>query len=147
MLDPQGTNFGDIHVPYGGRVAIASQAMQNDNDVYPNANHWDAFHFSAPYEDPETGAEVKNQSVVNPSNEFLTFGIGRHACPGRFFATSVIKMLPGVIVLHYDVEPLKERPATVYLLERNLPSKNGMLRVRRRRDSWVKDVDRWQFEG
>lgn len=42
-----------------------------------------------------------NQMVtVSPSA--LTFGYGRHACPGRFFAANEIKMIIGRAILDYD---------------------------------------------
>jgi len=38
---------------------------------------------------------------VSPSS--LTFGLGRHACPGRFFAANEIKMICAVLLMNYDV--------------------------------------------
>ena len=32
------------------------------------------------------------------------FGYGRHACPGRFFATNEIKMIVAKMILDYDIK-------------------------------------------
>lgn len=34
----------------------------------------------------------------------LNFGYGRHACPGRFFATNEIKMVLARLILEYDIK-------------------------------------------
>ncbi|KAK1499410.1 ent-kaurene oxidase [Colletotrichum cuscutae] len=33
----------------------------------------------------------------------MAFGFGRHACPGRFFAATEIKMLIARLLLEYDI--------------------------------------------
>lgn len=51
--------------------------------------------------DPE--AERKHQLVcVSPSS--FNFGLGEHACPGRFFAATELKILVALILLKYDVK-------------------------------------------
>ncbi|KAI9271880.1 cytochrome P450 [Phascolomyces articulosus] len=41
--------------------------------------------------------------ATNPSREFVTFGLGRHLCPGRFFAVHEIKMTLITILRRYDI--------------------------------------------
>ncbi|KAF8670477.1 hypothetical protein AX14_005850 [Amanita brunnescens Koide BX004] len=36
--------------------------------------------------------------------EYLAFGQGRHACPGRFFATSEVKTMLAHVLLNYDIK-------------------------------------------
>lgn len=51
----------------------------------------------------KASAESANQ-MVTVSPTALTFGYGRHACPGRFFAANEIKMILGRAILEYDIK-------------------------------------------
>ena len=42
--------------------------------------------------------------MVTPTNSYLLFGQGRHACPGRFFAVNEIKVMLAHVILTYDVK-------------------------------------------
>ena len=42
------------------------------------------------------------------SPAFLSFGLGKHSCPGRFFAIQTLKLMLGYIVTEYDLELLEE---------------------------------------
>lgn len=52
------------------------------------------------------------QLVTTNNTDQLHWGVGTHACPGRFFASSVIKLLLAEILLGYDIklQPGAERP-------------------------------------
>lgn len=101
------TLSGGVHLPYGTRVVCASHSIHTDTAFYgEDANSWNGFRFSAPreaYLDKVEHAagnpdrlknilEQKNQSLIATGEDFLSFGHGRHACPGRFFATQVINL-------------------------------------------------------
>ncbi|KAJ7260588.1 cytochrome P450 [Mycena rebaudengoi] len=52
----------------------------------------------------ETG-RMFNQHMGTTGVDYLPFGHGRHACPGRFFAATELKaMLAHVVVMNYDVK-------------------------------------------
>ncbi|KAJ7449179.1 cytochrome P450 [Mycena latifolia] len=53
--------------------------------------------------DPFGASRMKDQLVI-PSPDFLVFGIGRQACPGRFVATTVLKLLTAKVVMEYDLK-------------------------------------------
>jgi hypothetical protein len=46
---------------------------------------------------------VANSQFVGVGSTSLTFGYGRHACPGRFFAANEIKMIMAEILLRYEI--------------------------------------------
>lgn len=48
---------------------------------------------------------------TNPSREFVTFGLGRHLCPGRFFAVHEIKLSLITFLRNFDISPLSGKPA------------------------------------
>jgi len=57
--------------------------------------------------------DVKYDLATIDSNNYLLFGLGRHACAGRFFAATVLKIVIATVLLRYDVtlpDGVAERP-------------------------------------
>lgn len=48
-------------------------------------------------------AEQARAHYVAAHEEHLSFGYGRHACPGRFFAANEIKMILVQFLMRYDL--------------------------------------------
>ena len=44
------------------------------------------------------------KAAVTGDAAFITFGLGRWACPGRQLAIAELKMITGILFAHYDVE-------------------------------------------
>jgi len=86
-------------VPAGTLVGIPVLAGHHDEANYANAGVFDPFRFSRMRE--QAGEGIKHQ-MVTPSPEFLSFGVGRHACPGRFFAVNEQKLIMAHIIMTYD---------------------------------------------
>jgi cytochrome P450 len=64
----------------------------------------------------------------------MHFGVGRHACPGRFFAGSAIKIILSHFLLNYDMK-LKdgeERPKSMVLMMSKTPSLKGEVLFKKR---------------
>ncbi|VDC00309.1 unnamed protein product [Peniophora sp. CBMAI 1063] len=89
-----------IHVPKGTFIACAQYDTHHDEENYANPDIFDPWRFSSMRD--EDGEGTKHQLVAT-STEFINFGHGRHACPGRFFAANELKCLLAHIVLDYDV--------------------------------------------
>lgn len=53
--------------------------------------------------------------------------------PGRFFAANQLKLTLAHVALHYDIEPVAERPANKWFVGSMAPPMWSTLRVRRRR--------------
>lgn len=85
-------------IPKGSYIMIAPTPMSNP-ELYPDPSKFDGYRFLRLRE--AEGAENKYQAVTT-SPEFTVFGHGRHACPGRFFATNEIKLLFTYMLLYYD---------------------------------------------
>ncbi len=63
------------------------------------------------------------------------FGLGRHACPGRFFAAAETKLILAYLLLRYDIR-LKEgegRPRPMMFMMTKSPSPSAEIMFRRRR--------------
>jgi len=52
----------------------------------------------------EDDDEDAKHQMVSTSYEYATFGLGKHACPGRFFAACELKAMMTHLVLTYNVK-------------------------------------------
>ncbi|TFK66282.1 cytochrome P450 [Pluteus cervinus] len=117
--------------PKGNVVSFASRGLHLDERVYPNPNEFQGFRFSDMREGE--GESTKHQAVtLGP--DWTTFGGGKHACPGRFFAINEVKAMLAYVLLNYDVK-LKdgERPKTMWLGTANIPNQTAHLPFRKRK--------------
>ncbi|QIW97801.1 hypothetical protein AMS68_003319 [Peltaster fructicola] len=128
--------------PEGSFVCVDADSRHHDAELFPNPDTYDAFRFSRPREEYEaTHADrsnseeylkMKNLSLISTGENFLVFGHGRHACPGRFFVQHEIKMLLAYIVMNYEVPLLAERPPNQWLGTSVIPPSKAKLKVQRR---------------
>ena len=89
-------------IPRGTFLGVATHDAHFDGDTYADPDKFDGFRF----------VKLKSQAVGNEKHfdltttamEFLGFGTGAHACPGRFFAANEIKLILAHIVLNYDIK-------------------------------------------
>ncbi|PCH35783.1 cytochrome P450, partial [Wolfiporia cocos MD-104 SS10] len=88
-------------VPAGVHIYAAPAATHRDSTLYEDADTFKPFRFSDKRE--QAGQSAKHQ-LVNTSPEYIVFGHGKHACPGRFFAAIVIKIFIANLLLKYDVK-------------------------------------------
>ncbi|EJC99419.1 cytochrome P450, partial [Fomitiporia mediterranea MF3/22] len=89
-------------LPKGSFVSCNALAMHRNDGVYADASEFRPFRF-ADLRD-ESAEEATRHQLVSTSNEFLTFGHRRHACPGRFFAANELKAMMAYLVLNYDIK-------------------------------------------
>ncbi|KAF8467574.1 cytochrome P450 [Russula ochroleuca] len=109
-----------VTVPAGTLIAIPACATHTDERIYPNPDGFDGFRFSKLRE------SIKRCPA---SSEHLAFGLGRHTCPGRFFAVNELKALFAHIVATYDVkfEEGKGVPRELCIAGMRLPGKANVL--------------------
>uniref|UniRef100_A0A8H7Y572 Cytochrome P450 n=1 Tax=Psilocybe cubensis TaxID=181762 RepID=A0A8H7Y572_PSICU len=98
---PDGTQL-----PTGTIIAAASRARHMDPAIYNTPDTFDGLRFSKLHEqrygDDCSGSGLPFQ-LVTTTTDYLVWGYGRHACPGRFFVAVTLKMMLAYVVLHYDV--------------------------------------------
>ncbi|KAI0033519.1 cytochrome P450 [Vararia minispora EC-137] len=90
-----------LTIPAGEDVSCVSRDIHLDEESYTDPEVFDPWRFANMRD--EDGEGTKHQLVAT-SMEFLTFGHGRHACPGRFFAANELKTMLAHIVLNYDIK-------------------------------------------
>ncbi|QDS76922.1 hypothetical protein FKW77_004422 [Venturia effusa] len=132
VVAPEGVTLpsGDF-LPKGTNVGITSYAVQHDESVYKNAFKFDPFRFSRPLENP-LAKGARPLSMVTTTDDFMAFSHGRHACPGRFFASTQLKILLAQIILNYDIALLAKRPENLWFNNTMAPPMWDSLQVRRR---------------
>ncbi|PAV15330.1 cytochrome P450 [Pyrrhoderma noxium] len=89
-------------LPKGTMLSVNPAAAHRNDEMYDRPDEFRPFRF-AELRDSSKGESTRNQMVAT-SSEFLAFGHGRHACPGRFFAANELKAMLAYIVLNYDVK-------------------------------------------
>ncbi|KAF4986406.1 hypothetical protein FDECE_15979 [Fusarium decemcellulare] len=88
-------------VPKGTSVGVISHGRHMDDDIVPDATTFDAFR----YEKARAQPGMENQFTFGQaSQDNLLFGLGKHACPGRHFASVLIKLVLTHILAHYDIK-------------------------------------------
>ncbi|KAF2769280.1 putative P450 monooxygenase [Teratosphaeria nubilosa] len=136
VTSPTGIDLGDgIHVPKGIRVAAPIAGIHRDPENYEHPDEYDAFRFSREREVLGGNGRIldkRAQGIVTTSDAFLTFGHGRHACPGRFFAAQEMKLMLAHIVLNYDAKIEGSRQSNFDFRGACVPSPKARLWVRRR---------------
>ncbi|KAI0654469.1 cytochrome P450 [Cubamyces menziesii] len=122
-----------VTIPRGTLVAAAAESTHHDDILYKNAEVFDPFRFARQRE--AEGESTKHQ-FANTSVEYVPFGHGKHACPGRFFAANELKAMLAYLVLNYDMrfdEAHPTRPANVYMGYSIIPSPTAEVLFRKRR--------------
>ncbi|TCD61767.1 hypothetical protein EIP91_007969 [Steccherinum ochraceum] len=124
-------------IPSGVFVAAAAAATHIDGNLYPNPHTFDPWRF--------VGCVGQN-SLATTRPDFLPFGHGRHACPGRHFATYQMKLLLAYIVTKYDLamDPRLEGklPQSITFGTFIFPNPSVRVMMRRRVHYWTSR--RWE---
>ncbi|KAG6380639.1 cytochrome P450 [Boletus reticuloceps] len=88
-------------IPKGTSVAVPSLSLHHDKTYYEDPDAFKPFRFAEIHD--KDGNRVNDQ-LTSTSVEYLPFGHGRHACPGRFFAATELKLMLAHVVVTYDVK-------------------------------------------
>ncbi|KAI9862865.1 MAG: hypothetical protein M1813_004037 [Trichoglossum hirsutum] len=141
----EGVTLAGMHIPYGCVVGAPAWTIQRDPAIYSAGTEFDPFRFSRPREqleasgreagegDPDGDARGARFSMTTTKDDFLVWGHGRHACPGRFFGSCMLKLLLAYSILNYDVEHLPAAPAYIWMGDTAFPPPKATLRIRRRK--------------
>ncbi|KAI0703403.1 cytochrome P450 [Cytidiella melzeri] len=118
-------------VPKGAVVCVASQATHTERDYYEDPFKFDPWRFARMR---EAEGEAMKQMATTATVDYVPFGLGKHACPGRFFAVAELKMVLGHLVLNYDVKMENEGvfPEPTYFGHHSPPSHSATVMFRRR---------------
>ncbi|KAL2148426.1 hypothetical protein VTH82DRAFT_2346 [Thermothelomyces myriococcoides] len=122
-----------VRIPRGMTVSVPSYPVFWDDDVYPSADEFRPFRFAEQRADGSV-EYVKRaaKAFASTSTEYLAFGHGRNACPGRFFAANELKLILAHLVLNYDIELGGSRPRDAWFSLIRVPPLRATIRIRKR---------------
>lgn len=108
-------------VPEGAILAAPIKVYQRDPAAYPGG-----FNPRRSMQDPE------RPKVTDISPSFLNFGLGRGACPGRYFTSNLLKMVLCHLLTDFDFERMEERPKNVKKITIDEPCGPHLVTLKRR---------------
>jgi cytochrome P450 len=116
-----------VTVPPGTLISVPSGAVHKDEEIYPNPNKFDGSRFMKVRK--HNVEAMTRYQALSTSVDHLTFGYGRHACPGRFFAVNEVKAFLAHIVVTYDIkfEEGKQAPQALYVGSIRIPRKTNVM--------------------
>ncbi|PBK59012.1 cytochrome P450 [Armillaria solidipes] len=114
-------------IPAGTQVAVVSWCTHLD-EVKANPLEFKPWRFS---ERRKHEGDGSRHQMTTPSLDFIFFGHGRSACPGRFFAVSELKVLMCYILMNYDVK-IDEVPPCMWFSSEKFPNTNSKVSFRKR---------------
>ncbi|KAI1380477.1 cytochrome P450 monooxygenase [Hypoxylon crocopeplum] len=120
-------------IPAHTTIGVPTQAISMDPDFYENPEEFDGFRFEK--ERAKNPDNAGRQTYAASNHESMAFGFGRHACPGRFFASNEIKAIMGYLLLNYDMKFAEgqTRPQSHLFETQNLPDHEATVLFRKRR--------------
>ncbi|QKX59125.1 uncharacterized protein TRUGW13939_06256 [Talaromyces rugulosus] len=124
----------------GTTVCVSGWGLHHDENVHQQPFEFihDRFmrrstHGASPsQEETEMGTSAGHAAAETDVN-FAAWGIGKHACPGRFFAVDLIKIILIHVLVDYEVELLGERPENMWIEYNVIPPPATTVSIRRRK--------------
>ncbi|GJE99525.1 cytochrome P450 [Phanerochaete sordida] len=126
------------HIPQGTICVTPAFATHFDDDNYEDAAAFDPWRYVPKDTTPDAKGAAQKQFVTT-SAEYVPFGHGKHACPGRFFAATELKAMMAYIVLNYDVKFANEgvRPENAASALSTRPHQEARVLFRKRNNPLV----------
>ncbi|EKM60083.1 uncharacterized protein PHACADRAFT_206285 [Phanerochaete carnosa HHB-10118-sp] len=120
-------------VPKGSCVSTSKMATHDQREYYDDPCVFKPWRFSDVRDETDEG--TKHQ-MANTSMEYLPFGVGKHACPGRFFAANELKTMMAHLVVTYDVrmEKPEEIPRMLCFGPTTSPNRTAKVLFKKRKD-------------
>ncbi|TFK38941.1 cytochrome P450 [Crucibulum laeve] len=105
VINHKGFTFSNgTHLPYGSFISTPLNALHHDEAYYTEPQSFDGFRSFKIAEAMDNEEDRVKFLFTSPSLQYLPFGLGRQACPGRFFASHEIKHTLAWIILNYDIQ-------------------------------------------
>ena len=123
-----------LHLRRGACIALDSTGQEMDPALWGDPYEFVPFRFSDARARAGPGERKMWFSSTNPKDA-MQFGHGKHSCPGRGFATLMLKIFMATLLHEYEVEPLKvaDFPKPVDMGTVSSPPTDVKLRFRKRR--------------
>ncbi|KAF8193437.1 cytochrome P450 [Pholiota molesta] len=114
------------HIPKGRLLLASPLPVHLDEKIYSHAEHFDGLRFHTPHD------ARQQELLISPSLKYFPFGYGPHVCPGRFIASSMLKIIIAQVILDYDMKlEQEERPSDCWLGILSFPDASSRVLFRR----------------
>ncbi|KAF7519302.1 hypothetical protein G7054_g13136 [Neopestalotiopsis clavispora] len=122
-------------IPKGTKIDCATCSIHSDNRFYDNARDFDGLRFYRKRQKP--GQENKHQ-FISVGKDDLSFGYGRHACPGRYLGHINIMLALAEVLLRYDIKNHdgQGRPKNIEIEAMAAPDPDHEILIRSRGDGF-----------
>lgn len=130
MQQPYTLQDGTL-LPKGAYVCVAAHTIENEPRIYLEPEIFDGMRSFV----QGNGTNNNNYTFAATETTVLGFGHGKTACPGRFFASLVIKMVVVKLITEYEFEflPGEGRPQNWIAHEFMFASPWDRIRMRKRK--------------
>jgi len=109
VVAPQGLELPDgTYLPCKTKVCISALGIHFDEDMYKDPRTWNPdrdLDSSIPPDQNKSDVTMMNR----PSETYLSFGLGRRACPGRYIVSYQMRLAVAQIFSRYDIKMVKEK--------------------------------------
>ncbi|KAH6649111.1 cytochrome P450 [Truncatella angustata] len=98
-----------LRIPAGTSIVVPSRLLGRDSDLHDNALQFEANRWKRMREE----GDATKFHFASLQDDMLPWGSGSHACPGRFLAQEIIKLIFIHLVTKYDIkfpEGVESRP-------------------------------------
>ncbi|KAK0230002.1 cytochrome P450 [Armillaria nabsnona] len=116
-------------IPAGVPMVVASLSTHTDEENYEDPLEFKPWRFSK--KRSQEGEGIRHSDMATLSLDFVLFGHGRPACPGRFFAVNELKALMSHVLLNFDVK-LDKFPTSVWFYDVQTPNPTSKVLFRKR---------------
>ena len=120
-------------LPKGQFVSFPAGPMTRDPQFYDTPDKFDGFRFYKEAKATNQGNSEFELAAIEPGN--LHWGIGRLTCPGRWYASAVMKLILALVLREFDFkfpEGQTDRKLETYLDTMVQPNEEQKLLFRRR---------------
>ncbi|KAF7862708.1 hypothetical protein EAF04_007581 [Stromatinia cepivora] len=121
-----------ITLPKNTYISMTHYLINKDPELYPSPNTFDSLRFYRKRQEPGQQERYQFSSL---SSENPSWGVGKFACPGRFWASAQIKLLLMVLLKEFEISypnGQTERPENIVKGEKNQVSLSQHIIIRRR---------------
>ncbi|KAI6334005.1 hypothetical protein MCOR07_001423 [Pyricularia oryzae] len=115
-------------LPVGTRIAVSGDGNR-DPDVYDKPDEWDGYRY---YKMRQGGEREDMAQLACATTEHAGFGVGKHSCPGRFYAADVMKIILCHLLMRYDWKVSEAGPETVVMGWTQMVHPEAKILLRRR---------------
>lgn len=120
-----------VRVRKGETVAAVGNALHHDTDIYDDALEFKPFRFYELGEADRAAHTSHKYDMITPSHDYLAWGLGKHACPGRWYASMIVKHLLAYVLIFYEFKFTDATATAAMKANANMPAgKAGTTKTR-----------------